>query len=227
MRKTDLTQDRLRQIVSYDPATGVFAWVEARGNQKAGARAGSVDPDDGYRYIKVDGDWYRAQTLAWFWVKGAWPTRYLRFMDGDGDNCAIENLAYGRWSGMNTDKAIRNAHGRHHRKVNPGSYRRSQLKRDFGISLEQYQDAFVAQGGVCACCLKPEIAERGGKRKWLAVDHDHTDNTFRGLLCSKCNQGIGMFKDNAEVIERAAIYLRAHATKPESNVIQLVGRNTA
>lgn len=224
MRKTALTADRLRQIISYDRETGAFAWAVPRGNRKAGAVAGSIDPDDGYRYIKVDGQWYRAQTLAWFWVNGEWPEKYICFKDGNGDNCAISNLAYGQWSGMKTDKAVKRAHDKHHRKINPMCYRGSDLKRDFGISLDQYQDAFAAQGGVCACCQKPEVSERDGKRKWLAVDHDHTDGSFRGLLCSNCNQGIGRFKDDVEVLRRAADYIEAHAAKPKTNVIPLAGR---
>ena len=48
MKKTALTADRLKQIVTYDPATGVFVWAVRRGSQKAGARAGSVDTN-GYR----------------------------------------------------------------------------------------------------------------------------------------------------------------------------------
>lgn len=220
MKKTVLTQDRLNQIVNYDPATGAFVWAVPRGNQKAGARAGSVDPDDGYRYIKIDGQWYRAQTLAWFLTHGEWPTRYIRFRDGNGDNCASANLH----TPDPQPYDVRLANDRRRYRLKPEHHRNYNLKRDFGISLGQYQEAFAAQGGVCACCRKPEVSERDGKRKWLAVDHDHTTGTFRGLLCSNCNQGLGRFKDDPGVLERAAAYLRAHAAKPETNVIPLAGR---
>lgn len=226
MKKTTLTAERLRQIVSYDPVTGVFAWAVRRSSRAAGARAGSVD-SNGYRYIKIDGRWYMAQQLAWLYVKGEWPARYIRFNDGNGDNCAIGNLAHGKWD--LSDPAQRRAYDVRHRKLNPMIYRRRNLKRDFGISLEQYQDAFVAQGGVCACCHKPEVSERAGKRKWLAVDHDHGDNTFRGLLCGSCNNMLGRAKDDPEILRRAAAYLESHAAKPatDSNVVPLRGRRIA
>lgn len=221
MKKTDLTVERLKQIVNYDPATGVFTWAVRRSSRAAGTRAGSVDPN-GYRYLKIDGQWYLAQRLAWLAAKGKWPARTVMFCDGITDNCAITNLKEAEFDFSLPE--TRRRYLKVHRKANPMGYRGSDLKRDFGISLEQYQDAFAAQGGVCACCRKPEVSERDGKRKWLAVDHDHTDGSFRGLLCSNCNQGIGRFKDDIEVLRRAADYIQAHAAKPKTNVIPLAGR---
>ena len=57
------------------------------------------------------------------------------------------------------------------------------LKRNFGITLEQYDQMFEEQGGVCAICDGIE------KNRRLAVDHDHDHDTgrVRGLLCTKCN----------------------------------------
>src|ERR1700760_2097964 len=92
----EVSQERLKQIVSYDAATGVFVWLLRGRGIRHGRRAGSVDKN-GYRYIRIDGQWYLAQRLAWLYVNGTWPTRVLRFQDGNKDNCAIENLAYGEW----------------------------------------------------------------------------------------------------------------------------------
>ena len=77
------------------------------------------------------------------------------------------------------------------------------LRRDFGISLDNYKQVLSAQGGVCILC--------GGRNKsgWdLAVDHCHASGKIRGLLCSSCNTGLGMFKDSPDLCERAAEYLR-------------------
>lgn len=52
---------------------------------------------------------------------------------------------------------------------------------------------------VCECCKKPTD-------KW-ALDHDHSDNTFRGWLCDQCNTGIGKLGDNIEGIVNALNYL--------------------
>lgn len=218
---TQLTHERLLALLRYDDVGGTFTRVGRKRGVKVGARADYTE-HNGYRYVNVDGNRYLASRLAWFYIHGEWPKRVLRFQDGDEQNCAISNLAYGEWD--LSDPVQKRAYDKKNRKAKPMSYRKSQLKRDFGISLEQYQAAFVAQEGVCACCLKPETSERGGKRKWLAVDHDHLDGTFRGLLCSSCNQGLGRFGDDVEVLRRAAAYLESHAAKPKTNVISLAGR---
>ena len=57
-------------------------------------------------------------------------------------------------------------------------------------------------------CLKPEtIVTKTGRVKRLTVDHNHETNTIRGLLCSNCNTGLGMFSDNPELLIAAAEYL--------------------
>jgi hypothetical protein len=83
------------------------------------------------------------------------------------------------------------------------------LKTKFGITLEQYQEMFDAQGGVCAVCGKPETSKSNtGDDKLLAVDHDHKTGKVRGLLCHKCNAGIGHFDDNESLLDKAIRYLR-------------------
>jgi hypothetical protein len=82
------------------------------------------------------------------------------------------------------------------------------LKTKFGITLEQYQEMFDAQGGVCAICGKPETSKSNtGDDKLLAVDHDHKTGEIRGLLCNKCNAGIGHFDDSDNLLEKAIKYL--------------------
>jgi hypothetical protein len=71
-----------------------------------------------------------------------------------------------------------------------------------GCTLEMYQAFLKIQDHVCAICKKPDP---NGKR--LAVDHDHQTQQVRGLLCSWCNRGLGMFRDDVAAVKRAAIYL--------------------
>lgn len=71
----------------------------------------------------------------------------------------------------------------------------------YGITLEQYNAMVVAQGGVCKICGNPP----NGKR--LVVDHCHSLTKFRGLLCERCNQGLGSFKDNPHLLLSAKEYL--------------------
>lgn len=89
---------------------------------------------------------------------------------------------------------------------------KSRLKAFYGITVERYYEMLEAQGGACAIC---QITEPGGPyRKWH-VDHDHNccpgekscGTCVRGLLCVKCNTGIGMLGDSVATIARALEYL--------------------
>lgn len=81
--------------------------------------------------------------------------------------------------------------------------RRAELKRLYGITLEQYVEMFTIQGEVCAICK-----EKCPTKKSLSVDHDHKTGTVRGLLCNRCNRALGMFKDNPVLLIRAAEYIK-------------------
>src|SRR6058998_3423009 len=69
--------------------------------------------------------------------------------------------------------------------------RKEVLKRH-NITEEQYNVLLTAQNGCCAICEHPP------KKKRLAIDHDHKTGSNRGLLCWKCNLGLGMWNDSAE-----------------------------
>jgi Recombination endonuclease VII len=79
--------------------------------------------------------------------------------------------------------------------------RRSFLRTQYGISLEEYDAMLKRQGGACANCRK-----RSTER--LCVDHGHVTRKVRGLLCRKCNFGLGHFSDDPDLVEAAAAYLR-------------------
>ena len=88
-----LTQQRLKELLSYDPITGVFTRLVALSNRnKVGEVAGSVYKSDGYRYINVDGKRHPAHRLAWLYVHGKWPSGLLDHEDMVGDHNAISNL---------------------------------------------------------------------------------------------------------------------------------------
>lgn len=94
---------------------------------------------------------------------------------------------------------------RHYRKMHPERIKSADLKRMFGITLEQYNALLAKQGGVCAICRQPESVER---YEYLAVDHDHASGEVRGLLCHNCNTGIGKLQEDVEFLEAAVRYLR-------------------
>ena len=80
--------------------------------------------------------------------------------------------------------------------------KRRDVKKYFGISLEEYEEMIEEQGGSCAICGTNEPRGRG----WH-VDHDHGSGVIRGVLCHHCNLGIGHFKDDTNVIKNAISYL--------------------
>lgn len=82
--------------------------------------------------------------------------------------------------------------------------RRNNLKRLYGITPEQYEELLKSQDGVCAICGGTCIT---GRR--LSVDHDHETNKIRGLLCSRCNFGIGQL-DTIEKLNNAVKYLEKY-----------------
>jgi hypothetical protein len=76
---------------------------------------------------------------------------------------------------------------------------KSYLKRTYGLTIEQYNQMFVDQQGLCAIC---------GVNIKLVVDHCHDTQEVRGLVCSNCNSGLGFFKDNVDVLVSAINYLK-------------------
>lgn len=77
------------------------------------------------------------------------------------------------------------------------------LQRRYGLTISQFDAMVVAQDGRCAICGDTPADGRS-----LHIDHDHTSNRVRGLLCGHCNRAIGLFRDNPTVMASAVIYLR-------------------
>lgn len=85
-----LNAARLRELLSYDPETGVFTLRVARGSEPAGAVAGHLER--GYRRISVDGKLYYAHRLAWLYVYGTWPLLHIDHINNTRDDNRISNL---------------------------------------------------------------------------------------------------------------------------------------
>ena len=83
--------------------------------------------------------------------------------------------------------------------------RRQRLRKNYGLTVEDYLEMSETQGGVCKICALPERSKFG----LLHVDHDHRTNVVRGLLCSQCNTAIGKFRDDPDLMRKAIIYLEA------------------
>lgn len=89
--RVPLTLKRLREVLSYDPVTGIFQWLKKRGRSSAGYVAGRTI-SRGYVVIEVDGIPYRAHRLAWFYMRGRWPKYRIDHRDLNKSNNAWSNI---------------------------------------------------------------------------------------------------------------------------------------
>ena len=85
------------------------------------------------------------------------------------------------------------------RDANPDKVRDINYRRYYGIGLADYEAMYEAQQGKCLICLDwyPQ----------LVVDHSHSTGEVRGLLCSQCNQALGLLRDSPSLARAAATYL--------------------
>ena len=89
------------------------------------------------------------------------------------------------------------------------SWKGDDVKHGRFITLGHYKQMFKEQNGVCAICGKEETRKtaKGAVCK-LMVDHNHLTEKVRGLLCHKCNVGLGLMMDNIDNLKQAITYLR-------------------
>lgn len=78
------------------------------------------------------------------------------------------------------------------------------FQRSYRISLEDYNNLYKKQNGCCFLC---GVSGSGKNKDKLVVDHCHKTGVVRSLLCWPCNIGLGMFKDNIDLIDRVKNYL--------------------
>jgi len=123
---------------------------------------------------------------------------------GDGHSSWCKECKYKlsrNWNKENPEYAIA------WKEESPLYFRDRGLRKNYGITQEEYAALLIEQAGRCAICKQPEQ-----KDIFLAVDHDHRlkkgDVGFiRGLLCDRHNKGLGYFNDDIELLKEAIRYL--------------------
>lgn len=96
------------------------------------------------------------------------------------------------------------------RKANPEVVRQRHneaVSRRHGLTAKEYEEKLAGQGGRCAICGSPDS---GMTNRRFAIDHDHSTNKNRDILCLKCNAGIGCLKDDPKLLRKAADYIERH-----------------
>lgn len=101
------------------------------------------------------------------------------------------------------------------RAANYEYYSDAYLRKKYGITLEWYRKQLSKQNNVCAICKQPETAVIKGKVISMPVDHCHKTGKTRGLLCTKCNRGLGLFRDDHDILKSAIDYLKDCSAKSE------------
>jgi len=107
-----LTAQYLRELLHYDPETGVFTWIVRRPGVAADSIAGWLN-GEGYRQITIDGVHHCANRLAWLYMTGEWPAAQIDHRDGVRNNDRFDNLreATGTQNQRNSRKRRDNASG--------------------------------------------------------------------------------------------------------------------
>jgi hypothetical protein len=88
---------------------------------------------------------------------------------------------------------------------NPNVKKNANLLREYGITLEEFENLKIIQNNKCAICLndfKNSID--------TCVDHCHTTKKVRGLLCNHCNRALGLFKESKDSLKSALKYLKKY-----------------
>jgi len=93
---------------------------------------------------------------------------------------------------------------RHKRPKPTKESNRKRLLASYGLTHDVFLLMLESQGNSCAICRTKTWG-----RPSPSIDHCHSTNVVRGLLCNDCNRGLGLFRDNPEALENAAKYIRA------------------
>jgi hypothetical protein len=112
-KENALSLERVKSLLDYDPATGVFRWRVARYGSPPGKVAGTVRKNNEYIVIWIDGSLFMAHRLAWFYATGEWPYPYIDHANCDRKDNRFENLrvATRAQNTMNTKNRNRSSSG--------------------------------------------------------------------------------------------------------------------
>ena len=113
--------------------------------------------------------------------------RYNQSEGGQAKNSA----QCARWRAANPHKLVR-------------VWRKYDLKRHYGLTLDEWNELFTSQGLKCAACGSSDPGRKSGH--W-STDHCHTTDHVRGILCNGCNIALGQAKDNPATLRALADYL--------------------
>jgi hypothetical protein len=117
-----------------------------------------------------------------------------------------------RWRKLNPEKVRIGRNKQNHKLTRLGYFVNRRLMK-YGLTKDQYEHMIKTQNNKCAICGREETAKlKNGGVRLLSIDHNHTTNKIRELLCSNCNFGIGYFKENSLLLKIASSYIEKWQT---------------
>lgn len=120
-------------------------------------------------------------------------------------------LPYADWPEEEKEKKRKYARDWHENLDNKLRIYKTSLKRLYSLTWEDYINILESQDYCCAICKKKlDIPGQGiyNGNNTAVLDHDHTTNKVRGILCRGCNKALGTFKDDANLVYSAYLYLK-------------------
>lgn len=141
-----------------------------------------------------------------------------RAQGGTAANCRkCKEVAHKKWRDRNIEHVRETsrteARKRSYNQRNPEAHRlavkKARIKRDYGITYDDLVRMVDEQGNKCAIC-GTQFSERGWGAAAKQIDHDHETGKVRGILCLKCNRGLGLFEENERRMVAAIAYLKFH-----------------
>ena len=88
-----ITQSELKEILHYDPDTGIFTWIKKTSKKIIiGDEAGTKDKINGYRNITINYTPYREHRLVWLYIHGIFPINFIDHINGIKDDNRLINL---------------------------------------------------------------------------------------------------------------------------------------
>lgn len=168
-----LTLSRVREVLDYDPLTGIFTWrVRTSNRVQVGDQAGVVS-DNGYIFLLVDNDKVLAHRLAWFYVYGVWPKNQIDHIDRNRASNALANLREATMSENAANGVLRSNNKSGYRGVSWDKRRSKWVARIVKEYKQHVLGYFVSKEDAYAAYLSAAREKQGA----FAAEHsDHSSS---------------------------------------------------
>lgn len=113
------------------------------------------------------------------------------------------------------EKEQKRVRDRQYRQENPLLFKKAELMKNYGVTLDWYEEKLAHQDGHCALCdavTDGRYINRETQREYLIVDHDHENGQVRGLLCAKCNTALHRVEYTEDWALKAILYLEKYGS---------------